>query len=77
MSHGKFTAYDTISSVPMGTPLNDLSSQIADLMRANGIKVANGDWDTYYKAVALVDANIKTEFKSHARAVVMAWCNVH
>jgi hypothetical protein len=74
---GNSGAYDVISDVNYMISLEEVSNRVADLMRANHIKVANGDWNEYYRAIALADSKIHTKYKAHVRACVMEWCNVH
>jgi hypothetical protein len=74
---GNSGAYDVISEVNYNTPLEFVTQRVAELMRANNVKIANGDWNEYYRAIALADAQINTKYKAHVHAVIMSWCNVH
>jgi hypothetical protein len=69
-------AYDVISDINYNTPMEDITKKVADLMRANHIKVANNDWNEYYRAIAIADAQINTKYKAHVHACIMEWCNV-
>jgi hypothetical protein len=69
--------YDVITNVNVYAAAQSLTDKVAAVMRKNKVMIANGSWDEYNRAIAIVDVEFGTKNATSTHAVVMSWCNVH
>lgn len=62
-----------VTDIKMNVPLHQLTEQVAECMRRNGIKRGSGSWDDYYRAIDIAMQEINTKNEGAIRERIYRW----